>query len=98
MFCFIISTINLDETVKILYNYDVDDLQCEQYFFHMGCISVQHIKSDTIHLVSYSLDCHMQSFVQTLTLALGENNLHVLTWLPHVAPFVFPSTSAYNFV
>ena len=34
--------------------------------FHVGYISVQHIKSDTIHLVSYSLDCHMQSFVQTL--------------------------------
>ena len=25
---------------------------------HVGYISVQHIKSDTICLVSYSLDCH----------------------------------------
>ena len=30
MFCFIISTIKLDETVKNLYNY-VDDLRCERY-------------------------------------------------------------------
>ena len=31
--------------------------------FHVGYISVQNMKIDTICLVSYSLDCHMQSFV-----------------------------------
>ena len=40
--------------------------------YHVGYISVQHIKSDTICLVSYSLDCHTQSFIQTLhDLAFG---------------------------
>ena len=61
MFCFIISKINLDETVKILYTY-VDDLyNVDSTIFHVGTISVQNMKSDINCLVSYSLDCHMQS-------------------------------------
>ena len=76
-------------TIMMLTIYNVNST-----IFHMGYISLQlHINSDTIHLVSYSLDCHMQSFVQTLTWALAESNLHVLSLLPHVALFVFSSRS-----
>ena len=56
--------------------------------FHVGYISVQNMKIDTIWLVSYSLDCHMQSFVHTLTWALEESILHVISLLPHVALFL----------
>ena len=87
MFCFITSTINLDETVKILYNY-VDDLyNVNSTILHVGYISVQNMKSHINCLVSYSLDRHMQSFVQTLTWALGESSLHANSLLPHVALF-----------
>ena len=41
---------------------------------HVGYISIQHSKSDTFTtpLMSYNLDCHMQSFVHTPTCALGR--------------------------
>ena len=55
--------------------------------FHVGYISVQNMKSDINRLVSYSLDCYMQSFVQTLTWALEESSLHALSLFPHVAVF-----------
>ena len=55
--------------------------------FHVGYVSVQNMKSDINLLVSYSLDCHIQSFVQTLTWALGQSSLHALSLLPHVALF-----------
>ena len=71
-------------TIMMLMIYNVNST-----IFHVGYISVQHIKSDTIGLVSSSLDCHRQSLVQTLTWTLGESNLHVLSLLPHIALFFF---------
>ena len=53
--------------------------------FHVAYISVQNMKNDINRLVSYSLDCHIQSFVQTLTWALGESSLRAFSVLPHVA-------------
>ena len=50
--------------LKHLYHY-VDNQNVSITIIHMGYISVQNMKIDTIRLVSYSLDCYMQSFVQT---------------------------------
>ena len=47
MFCFVISTINLCQHVKHLYNY-VDDLQVNGTIFHVGYITVQNMKSDIV--------------------------------------------------
>ena len=67
--------------------------------FHVGHTSVQNMKSDINRPASYSLDCHVQLFVQTLTEALGESSIHVLSLdlLPHASCcLIFSLKSVYD--